>query len=76
MKVALDPARLAILNKKFETVNGHKNESGEYEKSKFFNAKIVLSTSHIPFTAHFFDDAVEVEVSNKFKNVLDKLKSL
>ena len=46
------------------------------EKSKFFNAKIVLSTSHIPFTAHFFDDAVEVEVSNKFKNVLDKLKSL
>ena len=37
MKVALDPARLAILNKKFETVNGHKNESGEYEKSKFFN---------------------------------------
>ena len=37
MKVALDPARLAILNKKFETVNGQKNESGEYEKSKFFN---------------------------------------
>ena len=46
------------------------------EKSKFLNAKIVLSTSHIPFTAHFFDDAVEVEVSNKFKNILDKLKSL
>ena len=46
------------------------------EKSKFVNAKIVLSTSPIPFTAHVFDDAGEVEVSNKFKNVLDKLKNL
>ena len=46
------------------------------EKSKILNAKIVLSTSHIPFTAHFFDDAVEVEFSNKFKNTLDKLKCM
>lgn len=46
------------------------------EKSKFSNAKIVLSTNRVPFTARFFDDAVEVEFSNKFKNTLDKLKSL
>ena len=37
MKVALDPARLAILNKKFETVNNQKREYDDSEKLKFYN---------------------------------------
>ena len=34
------------------------------EKSKLFNAKIVLYFTNIHFNSHFFDDSLEFEVSN------------
>ena len=46
------------------------------EKSKFSNAKIFLSTNHVPFSVKFLEDAVEVDCSNKYKNTLDKLKNM
>jgi len=46
------------------------------EKSKFSNAKIFLSTNHVPFSVKFLDDVVEVDCSNKYKNTLDKLKNM
>ena len=46
------------------------------EKSKFSNAKIVLSTNRVPFSVKFMDDAVEIDCASKYRNALDKLKSL
>lgn len=46
------------------------------EKSKFSNVKIFLSTNRVPFSVKFMDDAVEIDCANKYRNTLDKLRSL